>query len=113
MLLGRNNHMVQPTSSTPNAFTATGRLWKYPSEKAAWYFVTIRDANTEIIRSWRGQKRGWGQVKVDAQIGSTTWTTSVFPEKQHFLLPIKKHVREKAGIEPGDILKIKIKRFTK
>lgn len=49
-------------------------------------------------------RRGWGSVRVEATIGTTTWTTSVFPDAKtgSFLLPIKKEVRNAEGIGEGD-----------
>jgi Domain of unknown function (DUF1905) len=43
-------------------------------------------------------------VRVEATIGTTTWTTSVFPEAKSkcYVLPVKKAVRTAQALEDGD-----------
>jgi hypothetical protein len=47
-------------------------------------------------------------VKVKVTIGSSTWSTSVFPDAKRgtFVLPVKKPVRQAEGIEAGDRVKV-------
>jgi hypothetical protein len=49
-------------------------------------------------------------VRVRVTIGSSTWSTSVFPDKQReaYVLPIKKAVRTKEGIAVGDVVTVAI-----
>lgn len=37
---------------------------------------------------------GWGMIPVEATIGRTTWTTSLFPKDGGYLLPVKDGVRK-------------------
>ena len=40
-----------------------------------------------------GRRRGFGSVKVNATIGASRWSTSVFPQKQGgWFLPVKKAI---------------------
>lgn len=86
-------------------FTFNAKIWLYPGESANWHFVTLDKAGAEIVKkSQEGEKRkGWGSVKVTATIGSTSWKTSVFPDKQSgsYLLPIKAAVRKKEKVGHG------------
>ena len=45
---------------------------------------------------------GWGCVPVEARIGSTTFTTSLFPKDDTYLLPLKIAVRRKTNVTVGD-----------
>lgn len=76
-------------------------MWKYPSETAAWYFVSLpRIISDEIAALPRA--KGWGSRKVVAQVGTHTWETSIFPDKRvGFLLPLKKDVRKIVSAEIG------------
>jgi len=51
-----------------------------------------------------GKRRGFGSVKVTAQIGGSRWQTSLFPQKETggWFLPIKKPVRLAEGLAFGD-----------
>ena len=93
--------------------THTGALWRWTSASApaAWFFVTIDGAAGELLaatalmrRLESGQVRGFGAIKVTAQIGDTRWTTSVFPAKDAggYMLPVKAPVRQAEGLGEGD-----------
>lgn len=87
------------------SFTATCWLWR--AEKATWYFVTLPEKNAEEIKYFNenisAKKRGWRAVKVTAHIGSTTWETSIFPQKDDsYILPIKAAIRRAEHVFEGD-----------
>ena len=66
---------------------------------------------SEAIRDHAAEShRGFGSVRVVAAIGSTTWSTSVFPDKASgaFQLPIKTAVREAEDLTAGDIVTVHI-----
>ncbi len=83
------------------SFTAT--LWRWKGDApASWVFVTLPVDIAFAIRTESAeQRRAWGSVKVAARIGATTWTTSLFPQKDtgSYLLPVKATIRtaEKLG----------------
>lgn len=79
-------------------------LWLYEG-RAAWHFVTVPgEVSDGIAARTEGRRRGFGSVRVHAQIGVTSWSTSVFPDarREAFVLPVKKAVRVAEGIDAGD-----------
>ena len=49
-----------------------------------------------------GKRRAFGSVKVEARIGGSSWSTSVFPQKDGtWLLPVKSSVRRAEGLDEG------------
>jgi Domain of unknown function (DUF1905) len=83
-----------------NQFTMQAKVWLYPG-MAGWHFITIpEDVSEEIKDRFGDKKRGWGSLPVEVTVGTTTWKTSIFPDKQAqtYLLPIKSDVRKKEGI---------------
>lgn len=77
-------------------------VWKYSGE-SAWYFITLPfDITDEIDEVAASSKRGFGSVRVEATIGSSTWRTSLFPDSKakSFLLPVKKQVRLGENLQP-------------
>ena len=46
------------------------------------------------------------RVPVTARIGSTTWTTSLFPKGELYLVPVKVAVRKAEGLELGDVAEV-------
>ena len=86
-----------------NPFEFTADLWRYTGE-AAWYFVTLPHDVADDIDEITGEaRRGFGSVRVEVTVGSTTWRTSVFPDtkSESFVLPVKKAVRVTEGLEDG------------
>jgi hypothetical protein len=87
-------------------FTFSEKLWKYPGEKATWYFLTFDKAFSSKVRELSGKQKGWGQVKVEVTIGKTVWATSLFPGKGSvFVLPVKAAVRKAENLVAGSVVR--------
>jgi hypothetical protein len=88
--------------------TFRAELWLWDARRAdTWTFVTVPGEVTAAIQDEadaRGPRAGFGSVRVEVRIGTTTWRTSVFPDSASgcFVLPVKRAVRTANGIEAGD-----------
>jgi len=82
------------------SFEADVIVWRGPSP---YFFAPVpaTDAD-EIQRVARAASYGWGVIPVQATIGETTFTTSLFPRDGTYLLPLKDAVRRKVEITAGD-----------
>jgi hypothetical protein len=89
--------------------TVRGKVWRY-SGFAGWHFFTIgKKVSTRIKKLSLSPRRGFGSVRVTAQIGKTEWKTSIFPTKEGtYLLAIKSVVRKKEQIELGDAVRVRL-----
>ena len=78
-------------------------LWLWEGD-AAWHFVTLPEDISDAVEEQAGPRRGFGSVPVQVTIGSSTWTTSVFPDSKRgaYLLPVKKQIRTREGFGLGD-----------
>ncbi len=83
------------------------QIWDGP---APWYFFELPSTESAYIRrEFRHLHRGWGSIPVIAQIGDTSWKTSIFWEKKgQYLLLVKKEVRTREKITNGNIVEISI-----
>jgi len=79
-------------------------LWLHHG--GSWHFVTMPLDLTDDIKARVGQRRGFGSVRVRATIGGSTWTTSIFPATEGFVLPVKRPVRVKEDLEVGDVVDV-------
>lgn len=79
-------------------------LWQHHG--GSWHFVTMPIDLTDEVKARVGVRRGFGSVRVRATIGAASWTTSVFPATDGYVLPIKRPVRDKEGIEDGDVVAV-------
>lgn len=79
-------------------------------EKATWYFLSVPKDNGDQIKMFQPRRAGFGSVKVQVTIGSTTWQTSVFPSKKSdsFILPVKAAVRKAEKLSLEDEIEVRL-----
>ena len=78
--------------------------WRGP---APYIFAAIPDDHIGEIRyTALSGSYGWGVVPVVAQIGSTEFTTSLFPRDGGYLLPIKVAVQKAEHVALGDRVRV-------
>lgn len=89
-------------------FTFDAELWLHSS--GTWVFVTVPEDETDEIHEVAPHPGGFGSVRVQVQIGDSTWKTSVFPNSKSgcFVLPVKKAIRKAEGIDVGDTTTVEL-----
>ena len=81
-------------------------FWKGP---APWYFVTVPEDDCADLEATSGfVTYGWGMIPVAARIGSTEWTTSLFPKDGRYIVPLKAHVRRRERLDVGDTVTVRL-----
>lgn len=80
----------------------SGEIWFWRGP-APWYFVTVpEDLCVDLQASSSFVSYGWGMIPVTARIGSTEWTTSLFPKDGQYIVPVKADVRRAESLTEGD-----------
>lgn len=82
-----------------------------------WHFVSAEGAAAEAIaahallrRLEEGRARGFGSVRVEARIGVSHWSTSVFPQRDGgWILPVKRAIRQAEDLAEGDLAEIELR----
>jgi hypothetical protein len=93
-----------------NTFEFSAELWRYTG-KAAWYFVTLpHEVADDVDEITTDTRRGFGSVRVEVTIGSSTWNTSIFPDtkSESFVLPVKKAVRAAEELDDGALVDVRL-----
>ena len=88
--------------------TFSGKIiyWRGP---APFYFVTVPADQSRAIKSISSfVTYGWGVIPVTVRIGTTEFQTSLFPKDGHYLVPIKKSVRDDENIDIDDEVTIQL-----
>jgi hypothetical protein len=81
------------------AFDADVIEWRGP---APYLFAVVPDDHVAGIRyAALTESYGWGVVPVIVRVGSTGFTTSLFPRDGGYLLPIKVAVQRAEGVVRG------------
>jgi hypothetical protein len=84
------------------SWTFEAELWS-SEQFAAWAFLTLPAEVGDDVRLLSGPPTGFGSVRVEVTLGTSTWRTSVFPDKARgYVLPVKSAVRRREGLELGD-----------
>lgn len=91
-------------------------LWHWTARRDVWTFVTLPEPASEEIRdAVGGLARGFGSVRVAAEAAGVRWRTSIFPGSSadpsggaSYVLPIKRAVREAAGAEPPERIRVRL-----
>ena len=80
--------------------------WRGPSP---FHFVTVPDDESAAIEAVASMVTyGWGAIPVQARVGRTTFTTSLFPRDERYLVPIKVAVRRAEQLELGDRVTVRL-----
>ena len=100
-----------------DAVEATLPLKRWAGDKAVYHLVTFSGAEAEALaghalmhRLEFGRARGFGSIKVTAQIGGTAWKTSVFPQNKQseWILLVSKKVMRAEDLAPGDAITVSV-----
>ena len=92
------------------AYEFRALLWLWEGD-APWHFLTVPEEISDEIEFRTSERRtGFGAVRVEVTVGSTTWRTSLFPDKgrQAYVLPVKKEVRDREQLAVGDELSVTV-----
>src|SRR5690606_21502709 len=68
-------------------FESEVTLWDARAE--SWFFATLPEELSAEIRELPAPRRGFGSLRVQARIGLTIWSTSIFFNGSAFVLPLK------------------------
>ena len=93
-----------------SSYSFRAELWLYPGE-AGWHFLTVpADVSDDLREEAAVFRKGFGSIKVTAEISGHTWQTSVFPDSRSgsYLLPVKKAVRTAARISAGEDVAVRL-----
>ncbi len=81
-------------------------FWRGPSP---FHFVTVPEGESIELQAASAEVTyGWGMIPVEAGIGSTRWTTSLFPKNGGYVVPLKDAVRTAEDIDVGDTVTVRL-----
>jgi len=87
-------------------FEADVIYWRGPSP---FFYVPIPAEHAVDVRAAaKAASYGWGVVPVEATIGETAFTTSLFPKDGSYLLPLKDAVRRATNTTAGDTVAVEM-----
>jgi hypothetical protein len=89
-------------------FEFSGVVWEWRGP-SPFFFVTVPDVESaELEAASSLVTYGWGMIPVEATIGFTRWTTSLFPKDGLYVVPLKSAIRKAEGINLGDTVNVRL-----
>ena len=86
----------------------SGELWHWRGP-SPFHFITVPgDASVALHALSAEVTYGWGMIPVRAQIGGSTWATSLFPKDGGYVLPVKDAVRTAELLADGDTVSVRL-----
>lgn len=86
----------------------SGQVWEWRGP-APYYFVTVPEDGCAAIDDTKALVTyGWGMIPVTATLGGTTWTTSLWPKDDAYVVPLKVAVRRVESVEVDDTVSIRL-----
>jgi hypothetical protein len=88
--------------------TFTSELW-YWRGPAPYHFVTVPPDAARTIQSVAADVTyGWGMIPAEVRIGTSTWTTALWPKDGGYVVPIKDRYREAERLVLGDTVAVQL-----
>jgi len=87
-------------------------VWLHSGSSAAWHFLSVPPAIAdEIEEQWGHRAAGFGSICVEVSIGTSTWSTSLFPDskRETYVLPVKKAVRTAEDLVDGSRAAVRLR----
>ena len=107
-------HLIQDRTPKSNVGAVEiefeAKVWLYDGPDP-WHFVTLPDEAAEALQEEVAPAPGgFGSVPVVVTIGSSTWSTSLFPDRKlgTLLLPVKAAIRRAEQLVAGDLVTVKV-----
>jgi hypothetical protein len=85
-------------------------VWEHDGP-GAWHFISLPEEEADHIDASAPERgRGFGSIRVEATIGATTWSTSIFPDRKRgtYVLPVKKAVRTSERLPAGTVASVEL-----
>jgi hypothetical protein len=86
-------------------------VWEHDGP-GAWHFISLpREHADEIDQLTANSTTAFGSVRVEVSIGTTRWSTSLFPDSRRgtYVLPVKKSVRAAENLVEGSIARVEVR----
>lgn len=80
-------------------------VWRAP---APYVYVEMPEPVSADLKEATRELVYWGQVPVCVRIGRTEFATALFPKDGRYLVPVRAAVRRAEGIEPGDVVTVRL-----
>lgn len=91
------------------SWTFVAETFRWDARRELWMLLSVPADVSAEIDDLPTPAAGFNSVKVRVRVGTTRWSTSVFPSSDGlYVLPLKKAVYSKYGIGVGDPVEVEL-----
>lgn len=84
----------------------SGEVWEWRGP-APHHFVTVPENESGMLAAASELVTyGWGMIPVEAELGRTAFTTSLWPKDGGYIVPLKAAVRKAERVALGDTVSL-------
>jgi Domain of unknown function (DUF1905) len=106
--LDANSERPRDPRPTGDMFSFVGELWHWRGP-APYHFVSVPPDAARAIRAVAAEiTYGWGMIPAEVQIGSSIWTTALWPKDGGYVVPIKDRYRKAEGLDLGATVEVRL-----
>ena len=88
--------------------TITGPLWFWRGP-APWHFVTVPEPESaQLTTIADAVSYGWGMIPARVTIGTSTWSTALWPKEGGYIVPIKTAIRTTQHLDVDDSVTLRL-----
>ncbi len=89
-------------------FEFSAQVWEWRGP-APYYFVSVPEDGCAAIDDAKALVTyGWGMIPATITLGATTWTTSLWPKDDAYVVPLKLAVRRAECVEVDHTVSIRL-----
>jgi hypothetical protein len=88
--------------------TITGPLWFWRGP-APWHFATVPEPESaELATIADAVSYGWGMIPARVTIGTSSWSTALWPKDGGYIVPIKTDIRTAQHLDIDDSVTLRL-----
>jgi hypothetical protein len=85
-----------------------GEIWLWKGPSPFWFVTVPGDASRDLAGVAPIVSYGWGMIPVSVELGSTRWTTALWPKDGRYVVPLKVAVQKAERLEIGDLVTLRL-----
>ena len=91
-----------------DTFSFVGELWHWRGP-SPYHFISVPPDAARAIRAVAAELTyGWGMIPAEVRIGSSAWTTALWPKDGGYVVPIKDRYRKAELLELGATVAVRL-----
>jgi hypothetical protein len=85
-----------------------GEIWFWKGPSPFWFVTVPDDLSRDLVGVSPIVSYGWGMIPVSVELGSTRWSTALWPKDGRYIVPLKIAVQRAESLRLGDSVALRL-----